>query len=59
MSKPSGAYNYEADANFKALYTYFKQAMGGSLGGLLPLYQVIFTSLPNGTLSYQVIYNVV
>lgn len=59
MSKPPGAYNYEADGYFRGLYTYFKQAMSGALGGLLPIYQVMYNALPNGTLNYQVIYNVV
>jgi hypothetical protein len=58
MSKPAGAYNYEADANFKALYTYFKQAISGGLGGLLPIYQVFYSLNANGTSSYQVVYNV-
>jgi hypothetical protein len=58
MTKPSNAYNYEADANFLNLYTYFKQAISKGLGGLLPIYQVIYTANANGTSNYQVIYNV-
>jgi hypothetical protein len=58
MSRPTAPYNYEADSNFKALYTYFKQAISGSLGGLLPIYQVVCTPFANGTTAYQVIYSV-
>lgn len=58
ISQPAAAYNYEADANFKALYTYFKQAISGALGGLLPIHQVFPSNNANGTTNYQVIYNV-
>jgi hypothetical protein len=57
MSKPAGAYNYEADANFKSLYNFFRQSISGQLGGLLPIYQVMPTANANGTTTYQVIYN--
>jgi hypothetical protein len=59
MTKPANSYNYEADANFLNLYTYFKQTISKGLGGLLPIYQVIYTPNANGTSNYQVIYNVV
>ena len=58
MSRPANAYNYEADSNFLSLYRQFRQVISKGLGGLLPIYQVIFTPNANGTSNYQVIYNV-
>jgi hypothetical protein len=57
MIKPSGPYNYEADTNFKSLYMFFEQAVSNQTSILQPIYQVLYTSNPNRTYNYKVIYN--
>jgi hypothetical protein len=58
MIKPPGAYNYEADANFKALYMFFEQAVSNQTSIMQPIYQVLYTLNPDQTYNYKVIYNV-